>query len=151
MTHFVLGSDRIDKNERTWLNAIKNRLQQSGHQVTDVGVGPNVVQAYGGRSGAKGKVGLILVGGSDLGMYEDFYQGLTRGYYHYDKMGVLFDSWSGSKKGTTTCDGIKNYKLGRAHDDHYASAATIARIKGQTADEYFAKHSDNIVRVMLIA
>lgn len=98
MTHFVLGSDRIDKNERTWLNAIKNRLQQSGHQVTDVGVGPNVVQAYGGRSGAKGKIGLILVGGSDLGMYEDFYQGLTRGYYHYDKMGVLFDSWSGSKK-----------------------------------------------------
>ena len=32
MSHFVIGSDNIDKNERTWLNAIKNRLQQAGHQ-----------------------------------------------------------------------------------------------------------------------
>lgn len=144
MSHFVIGSDNIDKNERTWLNAIKNRLQQAGHQVTDVGIGPGVVQKYGGRSASKGKIGLILAGGSDLGMYEDFYQGLKRGYYHYDKMGVLFNSWSGSKKGTTTCYGVKNYKLGRAHDDNYSSAATIARIKGQTADEYFSKHSDKI-------
>lgn len=144
MTHFVIGSDSIDGNEKTWLKAIQNRLQQAGHQVTNVGVGPNVVQHYGGKSASKGTIGLILAGGSDLGMYEDFYQGLTKGYYHYDKMGVLFNSWSGSKKGTTTCTGLKTYKLGRAHDDNYSSAATIAKIKGQTADQYFSTHSDKI-------
>lgn len=144
MTHFVLGSDRIDKNEKTWLKAMQNRLQQAGHQVTNVGVGDNVIQHYGLKKSSKGKIGLFFVGGSDLGMYEDFYQGLTRGYYHYDKMGVLFNSWSGSKRGTMSCHGIKTYKLGRAHDDHYSSAATIAKIKGQTADEYFSKHSDKL-------
>lgn len=143
MTHFVLGADNIDKNENTWLKAIQNRLQQAGHKVTNVGIGPGKVQKYGLRKSAQGKIGLLLVGGSDLGMFEDFRKGVGT-YYHYDKMGVLFNSWSGSQKGTMSCHGIKTYKLGRAHDDNYSSSSTIAKIKGQTAHEFFSKYPDKI-------
>ena len=143
MTHFVIGSDNIDKNEKTWLKAIQNRLQQAGHTVTSVGVGPGKVQNYGLTKASKGKIGLLLVGGSDLGMFDDFQKGVGS-YYHYDKMGVLFNSWSGSQVGTMTCEGIKTYKLGRAHDDHYTSAKAMSKIQGQTAHDFFSKHSDKI-------
>ena len=143
MTDFVIAADSIDGQEKQWLKAIENRLRSNGHSVVNAGVGPNAIQSYGKKSSAKGKIGLFLVGGSDLGMYDDFQKGVGS-YYKYDKMGVLFDSWSGSKKGTTTCSGLKSYKLGRAHDDNYTSASAMKQISGQTAHDFFSKHSDKI-------
>ena len=146
MTDYVIASDNIDKKESQYLQAIKTALQNQGHHVTIAGVGPNTIQAYGRKPDASGKVGVFLVGGSDLGMYYDFEQGVKNGYYKYSSMIVAFASWISNK--WVHEDYIKNKKLGRAHDDNY-STGYINKISGKyTAHEYITEQCSHVSYVV---
>lgn len=138
MTDYWIASDNIDGKEHDYLNRMSKKLKTGG-SCEIKGVGPNTIQSAGQSSGATGKTGVFLVGGSDAGMYQDFVAGVGK-YYHYDLMWVAFASWTASSWITET--DLKNKKLVRAHDDNY-SGANIDSV-GMTAKQYFDKHSDKI-------
>lgn len=143
MTDFVIASDSIDKKESQYLSAMKSTLEQQGHHVVNAGVDSNAIQAYGRKADASGKVGVFLVGGSDLGMYSDFEQGVERGYYKYSSIIVAFASWINNS--WITIDGIKTKKLGRAHDDGYTSKAVMDKIANKyTAHEFITEQCTHV-------
>lgn len=138
MTNFVIGSDNIDKKEKTYISQMSKILKKKGHSVKSVGVGPGHVQSYGLTSGAKNKTAIFIVGGSDGGTYSDF----VHTNYKYDFVWFAFTSWIGNS--WITCNGLKTKKLVRAHDDNFSSAAAVREFTKYTADGFFKKYSKKI-------
>ena len=142
MTTYCIGCDNINGGESGYINKMASVLEGKGHTVEKLGVGPNVVQAKGGSSSSSGKVGIYIVGGSDIGTYVDFKAGLERGYYHYKYVWFAFASWTAST--WITCDELKNRALVRAHDDNFSSDSSIAHYIGKSADYFFSQNKDKM-------
>lgn len=84
----------------------------------------------------------MLVGGSDLGTYYDFAQGVGR-YYKYKYMWFAFASWTATS--WITCEELANRKLVRAHDDNFSGSAINKYIQqGYTAKKYILENKDKI-------
>lgn len=135
MTSYYVCSDNIDGKESSRVNALIKALEKAGHTAHNGGVGPNTVQSHGLGNGSKGQIGVFIVGGSDAGMYVDFKDGVSRGYYHYKRMIVVFASDTATTDKWITCNGVANTPLVRAHDDNY-SGSNIASV-GKSAKAYF--------------
>jgi len=135
MTEYYVCSDNIDGKENSRIEALIKALEKNGHTAHNGGVGPNTVQSHGLTSGAKGQMGVFIVGGSDAGMYVDFRDGLKRGYYHYKYMYVVFASETATTDKWITCNGLANTPLVRAWDDNY-SGSSIESV-GKSAKAYF--------------
>ena len=142
MANFVVASDNIDGKEQSRIQKCIEKLEAKGHSCENKGVGPNTIQSYGLTSGASGKTGAFIVGGSDAGMYVDFRDGIKNGYYKYDFMWVVFASDTATTDKWITCNGLANTPLTRAWDDNY-SGSNIESV-GQTAKAYFEANKQYI-------
>ena len=111
-------------------------LREKGHTVNDLGVGDSVVQNNGLRSSSKGHIGIFICNGICCGTHQDFLNGLTRGFYHYDH--VIFTWVRG------------DIEMGRKQA--YSSdwwQGDIGVDKSITRQQFFDKHADKLSDVNL--
>lgn len=142
MTSFVIGIDKnnIPEDEKV-RDYVAEQFRKKGHDVETVGVGPGFMQSKGLSSSSSGKIGIMLVNGACLGTYKDFWQGITRGYYHYKYFYFGLQGWISPT--TCSCKGAKTAKLKKAHDDH-SSAGFTSDIVGMTTAEVMKKYHEAI-------
>lgn len=138
MTDYCVGCDNINGKEKSYISKIAKVLREKGNNVEELSVGPNFVQSKGLSSSSKGKTAVFIVGGSDIGTYVDFKQGLESGYYHYKYIWFAFASWTAST--WITCKELKNRALVRAHDDNFSSSSSLSAYIGKSADYFFSKN-----------
>ena len=140
MSTYCVGCDNIDGHEKGYIQKVIQVLEKAGHTCENLGVGPNVVQSKGLKGNSKGKIGVYLVGGSDIGTYVDFAAGLKQGYYHYKYAYFAFCSWTAHS--WITEQDLKNKPLVRAHDDNFSSGGSLSKWIGKSADYFFSQHKD---------
>ncbi len=140
MTNYCVGCDNIVGGEKNIINRVAKVLEEKGHSCEKLNVGPNYTQSKGLQSSSKGKVAVFIVGGSDIGTYVDFRDGIKKGYYHYKYIWFAFASWTAST--WITCKELKSRALVRAHDDNFSSGGSIAPYIGKSADYFFSKNKD---------
>lgn len=144
MANYVVGSDNIDGKEKGYIDTCASKLEAKGHTVEKLGVGPGNVQSYGLSGKSSGKIAVFIVGGSDIGTYVDFVQGISKGYYHYKYCWFVFASNTATTDKWITCNGLKNTPLVRAHDDNFSSGSSIAPYIGKPASKYFEANKQYI-------
>ena len=143
MTSYCVGCDNIVGGEKNIIDKVAKVLEKAGNTCERLNVGPNYVQSKGLSSSSKGKVAVFIVGGSDIGTYIDFRDGLKNGgYYHYKFIWFAFCSWTA--KTWITGEDLKNKPLVRAHDDNFSSQSSIAPYLGKSADYFFSKNKDKM-------
>lgn len=138
MTNYIVGCDNIVGGERNLIDRVAKVLESKGHNVERLSVGPNYVQSSGLKSSSSGKIAIYIVGGSDVGTYVDFLNGMKRGYYHWKYAWFAFASWTAHS--WITKDELKNRGLVRAHDDNFSSQSDIAPYLGKSADYFFSQN-----------
>lgn len=138
MTTYCVGCDNIVGGEKNIIHKVAKVLEDAGNTCEELNVGPNFVQSKGLSGSSKGKVAVFIVGGSDIGTYVDFRDGLNNGYYHYKYIWFAFCSWTA--KTWITGEDLKNKPLVRAHDDNFSSQSSIAPYLGKSADYFFSKN-----------
>ena len=144
MSDYIVGADNIDGKERSYINIVIQKLEAKGHHCQSVGVGPNHMQATGLSASSTGKIGVFIVGGSDIGTYVDFVSMMKRGAYHYKYVWFCFASNTATTDKWITCNGLKKTPLVRAHDDNFSSGSSIAPYIGKPAAEYFKANKQYI-------
>lgn len=144
MANYCVGTDNIvgHTTDSNVVSKIIKVLEKEGHSAEHLGVGPNVVQSKGLQSSSKGKIGIYVVGGSDIGTYVDFRDQLKRGGYHYKYVWFAFASWTATTDKWITENGLKKTPLVRAHDDNFSSQSSIAPYLGKSADNFFQQNKD---------
>lgn len=140
MTNYVIGSDNIDRKEQSYIDTIARILEEAGNTCEKRPVGPGYVQGYGLSNNSSGKTAVFIVGGNDGGTYQDFVQGISRGYYHYDLCWFAFASWTAHS--WITPEDLKNRPMVRAHDDNFSK--DVSGFVGKTAAQYFSENSQYI-------
>ena len=140
MTDYCVGCDNIVGGESSIIHKVASVLEKEGNNCEELSVGPNYVQSKGLSSSSKGKVAVFIVGGSDIGTYVDFQQGIKNGYYHYKFIWFAFCSWTATT--WITCDELKKRGLVRAHDDNFSSQSAIAPYIGKSADYFFSQNKE---------
>jgi hypothetical protein len=96
MSTYIVGSDRINGKEQTYINQVITQLQEKNHTCFNAGVGPNRVQAYARSNPAD--IGIMIVGGRGMGTPIDFHTGCSRGYYKISHAYVIGSSeFTGNK------------------------------------------------------
>ena len=119
MSDILLACDLNDvstdqQNQAT----IKGILENAGHNVTVLSVGPNNLQEASKEESSKGKIGVYMVNGADIGTYKDFADGIGS-YYNIKYCCFALEGWISPS--TCSCEGARTVKLGKAHDDNYSS------------------------------
>lgn len=147
MTSYIIGCDNIvgHSTDAGFIRDASKVLEDAGHQVESVGVGPNHVQSKGLSGSSKGKVGIYLVGGACLGTWVDFLTGLTQGYYHYKYVWFAFCSWTAKNHTNITEHDLKNKPMVRAHDDNFSTS--FKGYLGKTADYFFNDNREHMYYV----
>lgn len=140
MTTYVVGSDNIDRKEQSYIDTVAQILTEAGNTCEKRPIGPGYVQGYGLSGDSKGKTAVFIVGGNDGGTYQDFVQGISRGYYHYDLCWFAFASWTAHS--WITPEDLKNRPMVRAHDDNFST--DTSGFVGKTAAQYFSENSQYI-------
>lgn len=138
MTDYVVGCDNIVGGESGLIERVCKVLESKGHSAQRLSVGPNFVQSAGLKSSSSGKVAVFIVGGSDIGTYVDFRDGMKNGYYHWKYAWFAFASWTAHS--WITAEDLKHKQLVRAHDDNFSSASSIAPYLGKSADYFFKEN-----------
>ena len=138
MTDFIVGCDNIVGGESGLIETVCKYFESKGHTAERLNVGPNYVQSSGLKSSSTGKVAVFIVGGSDIGTYVDFREGLKNGYYHWKYAWFAFASWTATT--WITGEDLKNKPLVRAHDDNFSSGSSIAPYIGKSADYFFQEN-----------
>ena len=92
LTTYAIGSDRINGKEQNYINQAIEAIQNSGHEILNLGVHPNSVQSHGLKNDSNGQIGVMIVGGFGLGTPMDFHTGVSHGYYHYSHVYVIGSS-----------------------------------------------------------
>ena len=140
MTDYIIGCDNIDGKEKSYQSKVAKVLKEKGHNTEILSVGPNFTQTKGLSSSCKGKTAIFIVGGSDIGTYVDFRDGIKNGYYHYKYAWFAFASWTATT--WITCKELKSRALVRAHDDNFSSSGSISKYIGKSADDFFKDNKD---------
>ena len=140
MTTYVVGSDNIDRKEQSYIDTVAQILSEAGNTCEKRPIGPGYVQGYGLSNNSSGKTAVFIVGGNDGGTYQDFVQGISRGYYHYDLCWFAFASWTAHSR--ITPEDLNNRPMVRAHDDNFSTDTT--GFVGKTAAQYFSENSQYI-------
>lgn len=140
MTDYIIGCDNIDGKEKSYQKKVAEVLEAKGHSTEILSVGPNFTQTKGLSSSCKGKTAIFIVGGSDIGTYVDFRDGIKNGYYHYKYAWFAFASWTATT--WITCKELKSRALVRAHDDNFSSSGSISKYIGKSADDFFKDNKD---------
>ena len=142
MADIILGCDtnNISSDKKTQ-KTIGKLLEDAGHSVEILEVGPNHLQSAMQKNRNKGKTAVFLVNGADLQTYKDFYEGITRGYYYVKYAYFGLEGWISPS--TCSCQGAKNAKLKKAHDDASSSSYT-ADIVGMTTEQVMNKYKSAI-------
>ena len=140
MTEYCVGCDNIVGGETDIISKVASVLEKEGNTCEKLNVGPNYTQSKGLQGSSKGKVAVFIVGGSDIGTYVDFRDGIKNGYYHYKFIWFAFASWTAST--WITCEELKTRGLVRAHDDNFSSSGSIAPYIGKSADYFFSQNKD---------
>ena len=140
MTNYCIGCDNIVGGESGLISKVASVLEKAGHHCEKLNVGPNYVQSKGLSSSSKGKTAVFIVGGSDIGTYVDFRDGIKNGYYHYKFVWFAFASWTATTDKWITENGLKNTGLVRAHDDNFSSQSSISPYLGKSADYFFKEN-----------
>ena len=147
MSEYIVGADNIDGKEQSYISTVIQKLEAKGHHCQSVGVGPNHMQATGLSASSSGKIGVFIVGGSDIGTYVDFVTMMKRGAYHYKYVWFCFASNTATTDKWITCNGLANTPLVRAHDDNFSSGSAIAPYIGKPAKAYFDANKQYIYYV----
>ena len=138
----MLGCDKNNvSQDKQHQKAVTKILEKAGHNVQIMPVGPGATQNAMMKSSSKGKVVVFLVNGADLQTYKDFYQGMTKGYYHTKYCYFGLQGYINSR--TCTCEGAKTVKLKKAHDDASSSSYT-KDIVGMTTHEVMEKYKSKL-------
>lgn len=140
MTTYVVGSDNINGKEQSYIDTVAQILTEAGNTCEKRPIGPGYVQGYGLSGDSSGKTAVFIVGGNDGGTYQDFVQGISRGYYHYDLCWFAFASWTAHS--WITPEDLKNRPMVRAHDDNFST--DTSGFVGKTAAQYFSENSQYI-------
>ena len=140
MTTYVIGSDNINGKEQSYIDKVAQILSEAGNTCEKRPVGPGYVQGYGLSNNSTGKTAVFIVGGNDGGTYQDFVQGISRGYYHYELCWFAFASWTAHS--WITPEDLKNRPMVRAHDDNFSK--DVSGFVGKTAAQYFSENSQYI-------
>lgn len=128
-------------SDRKNQNTIKGILEKAGHTVTVLPVGPNHLQSTSKQGSSKGKIGVYMVNGADIGTYKDFADGIGS-YYNIKFCYFALEGWISPS--TCSCEGAKTVKLSKAWDDNYSSAGYTANVSGKTTAEVCQMYSDKI-------
>jgi hypothetical protein len=147
MSEYIVGADNIDGKEQSYISTVIQKLEAKGHTCQNVGVGPNHMQATGLSASSTGKIGVFIVGGSDIGTYVDFVSMMKRGAYHYKYVWFCFASNTATTDKWITCNGLANTPMVRAHDDNFSSSSSIAPYIGKPAKAYFDANKQYIYYV----
>lgn len=142
MTDYIVGCDNIVGGESDLIERVCKVFEEKGHTAQRLSVGPNFVQSSGLQSSSSGKVAVFIVGGSDIGTYVDFRDGLKNGYYHWKYAWFAFASWTATS--WITGEDLKNKPLVRAHDDNFSSGSSIAPYIGKSADYFFQENKQYV-------
>ena len=140
MTTYVVGSDNINGKEQSYIDTVAQILSEAGNTCEKRPIGPGYVQGYGLSNNSSGKTAVFIVGGNDGGTYQDFVQGISRGYYHYDLCWFAFASWTAHS--WITPEDLKNRPMVRAHDDNFST--DTSGFVGKTAAQYFSENGQYI-------
>ncbi|WP_296882112.1 hypothetical protein [uncultured Methanobrevibacter sp.] len=142
MANIIMGCDlNSTASDQQTLKKIGKILENAGHSVELLSVGPNFVQSAMQQSSTKGKIAIYLVNGADLQTYRDFHDGITQGYYHAKYAYFGLQGWI--TPSTCSCNGAKTAKLKRAHDDQSPVSYTAALV-GMTTAEVCEKYKKAI-------
>ena len=144
MTSYIVGCDNIVGGESGLIERVCKVFESKGHDAERLNVGPNYTQSSGLKSSSSGKVAVFIVGGSDIGTYVDFVNGIKRGYYHWKYAWFAFASWTATTDKWITKNGLKNTGLVRAHDDNFSSQSDIAPWLGKSADYFFSQNKQYV-------
>ncbi len=142
LTTYVVGCDNIVGGESGLIDRVAKVFESKGHTAERLSVGPGYVQSKGLSSSSTGKVGVFIVGGSDVGTYVDFLMGIKNGYYHYKYVWFAFASWTAHS--WITKEDLKNKPLVRAHDDNFSRQSDIAPWVGKSADYFFSQNKQYV-------
>jgi hypothetical protein len=142
MTDYIVGCDNIVGGESGLIEKVCKVFESKGHTAERLNVGPNFVQSSGLKNSSSGKVAVFIVGGSDIGTYVDFRDGIKNGYYHWKYAWFAFASWTAST--WITKEDLKNKPLVRAHDDNFSSGSSIAPYIGKSADYFFQENKQYV-------
>ena len=142
MTSYIVGCDNIVGGESGLIERVCKVFESKGHDAERLNVGPNYTQSSGLKSSSSGKVAVFIVGGSDIGTYVDFRDGIKNGYYHWKYAWFAFASWTAHS--WITKEDLKNKPLVRAHDDNFSSASSIAPYIGKSADYFFSQNKQYV-------
>ena len=142
MVTVLLACDKNDipsdqKNQAT----VAKILENAGYTVEKLAVGPNNLQAKSKESSSKGKVGVYMVNGADIGTYKDFADGIGS-YYNIKYCYFALQGWISPS--TCSCEGAKTVKLSKAHDDNYSSVSYTANVSGKTTAEVMEMYKSKI-------
>lgn len=142
MASFIIGIDLNNKpQDEKVRDYIAEQFRKKGHDVETEGVGPGYMQRRGASASSAGKIGIMIANGACLGTYKDFWQGITRGYYHYKYFIFGLQGWISPS--TCSCKGAKTAKLKKAGDD-YSGAGYTSDIVGMTTAEVMKKYHEAI-------
>ena len=118
---FAVGTDNISgySSDIARVNKVVDALKAKGHNAYSIGVGDSVNQNHGLSSSRKGVINIFIAGGICAGTVKDYMDGFNRGYYHYDRMIMMFadcttDNW-------ISCNALRTKKQIRAWDDGFSS------------------------------
>ena len=142
MTDYIVGCDNIVGGESDLIEKVCKVFEGKGHTAERLNVGPNYVQSSGLQGSSSGKVAVFIVGGSDIGTYVDFRDGLKNGYYHWKYAWFAFASWTAHS--WITPEDLKNKPLVRAHDDNFSSDSSISPYIGKSADYFFQENKQYV-------
>lgn len=137
---FAVGSDNITgySSDIARVNKVIEALKAKGHNAYSIGVGDSVNQNHGLKSSTKGVINIFIVGGICAGTVKDYMDGFNRGYYHYDRMIMMFancttDNW-------ISCKALQSKKQIRAWDDGFSSGIDTSI----TPHEMFERNKNRI-------
>lgn len=136
---FAMGIDNIHghASDKALLDECVKIVESKGHTVTNLGVGPSVVQNYSLRNSSD--VMVQIAGGMCVGTLADFVKGMTSGYYKAQKGCIPIYTKGWTKLDPTT------WKATRAWDDKFSYGLNMSDYLGKTLPTIYSEKSSKLL------
>ena len=137
MANIHVATDRIRSASQDLadLDYFCTKVRAAGHEVTNVGRGPNNIQSHMLSSSNACDVMVQIGGGLCLGTFVDFLRMTKSGAYHAKKAIIVYNMVANNLNAKTwiTC---------RAHDDNFSPQSHIAPYVGSTLPKLYSENSE---------
>lgn len=137
MTYYV-GSDNIDGNEQSYIDAVVSALNNAGKDAQSVGVGPNKESVR--NSKGAGDTLVFIVGGGAAGCTLASFVKSVEGTEDHAYTIFGYAGWTGNEH--VTCEAAQTEQLVKEHDCNFYQSWMPSYYEGHTMVTFCEKYSD---------